>query len=208
MTGALTGAPRILHSARAYAHSHAPCDLARSLARTVVFEESIAHIGAPFRIALSQEGDDEYEACVLLDHIPHNDNNKPVYGDESTYTKTFVTIMIPDVYCERCSLQLINPMTDKLPSAGMTNCTYDPTCTNCPEEPGTCFSVYHSCANVRILGSVPRSEFTCPPQPADWPYTELPSGVYFVNEVGNFTADGQWLVGVPPFYTTPVGVCV
>lgn len=38
----------------------------------MVFEESIAHKGAPFRISLSKEGEDEYESCILLNHIPHN----------------------------------------------------------------------------------------------------------------------------------------
>ena len=182
---------------------------ARAGARSaVVFEESIAHKGAPFRIALSNENEDEYESCVLLDHIPHNDNNSPVFGMPATYTKTYVTINIPDVQCDLCALQLVNPMTDKLAGAGMQNCTYDATCTDCPDKPGTCFSVYHSCANVRITGSVPRSSFRCPAQPADWPYADLPVSTYFIGEIGEFSADGQWLVGVPANYTTPTGPCV
>lgn len=83
------------------------------------------------------------------------DNNAPVYGAEGTYTKTYVTVVIPDVKCDRCALQLMNPMTDKLAQYGMTNCTYDPTCTQC-NDGFHCFSNYHSCANVRITGSVPR----------------------------------------------------
>jgi hypothetical protein len=174
----------------------------------VVFEESIAHKGSPFRIALSREGEDEYESCILLDHIPHNDANSPVFGVESTYTKTYVTITIPDVQCTRCSLQLVNPMTDKLAGAGMANCTYDATCTNCPDKPGTCFSVYHSCANVRINGRTPRAQFTCPSQPATWPYGNLTTSFYYIGEVGEFSADGEWLANVPAEYTTPVGRCV
>lgn len=73
----------------------------------MVFEESIAHKGAPFRIALSTEGsDDEYSSCILLNHIPHNDRNAPTYGDESTWTKTYITIEIPDVKCDKCALQV------------------------------------------------------------------------------------------------------
>lgn len=83
------------------------------------------------------------------------DLNEPVYGVESTYTKTYITVEIPDVYCERCALQLLNPMTDKLEGNGQSNCTYDPLCSNC-NDGVSCFSNYHSCANVRILGSIPR----------------------------------------------------
>ena len=157
---------------------------------------------------LSREAEDEYESCILLDHIPHNDDNSPIFGVESTYTKTYITINIPDVACERCSLQLMNPMTDKLAGAGMANCTYDANCTNCPDLPGTCFSNYHSCANVRITGSVPRSQYACPAQPRSWPYSTLPTSVYFIGEVGAFSADGEWLADVPAEFTTPVGPCV
>lgn len=135
------------------------------------------------------------------------DRNKPVYSDESTYTKTYITVMIPDVACERCSLQLMNPMTDKLPSNGMSNCTYDPECTTC-NDGVRCFSNYHSCANVRILGTKPRDEFTCGSQPDNWPWADLPDNVYFVGERANYTADDLWLLDVPEDFTTPVGPCI
>jgi hypothetical protein len=38
---------------------------------TLTFEESISHIGSPFRIAILDET--ETQTVVLLDHIPHND---------------------------------------------------------------------------------------------------------------------------------------
>jgi len=175
----------------------------------VVFEESIAHKGAPFRIALSTEGsDNEYSSCILLNHIPHNDNNNPVYGVESTYTKTYVTVQIPNVRCERCALQLLNPMTDKLESNGMSQCVYDPLCTTC-NDGVSCFSNYHSCANVRINGTIPRADFKCPAaQPANWPYNHLPADTYYPREIGEFSADGQWLANVPAEYSTPAGNCV
>jgi len=134
---------------------------------TVMWEESIAHEGAPFRISLSGDGDDS-EACVLLDHIPHDPNartGKPLF-DESTFHRYFMTIEIPDVACERCSLHLSNPMTDKIGAAGLPGgegCT----------EPGTCFSNYHSCTKpLKITGTTPRADYTCPGGlPADWPKT-------------------------------------
>lgn len=134
----------------------------------VVFEESIHHTGSPFRISLSSDGNDE-NPCVLLDHIPHNDCCKPSYWDEDTYTQYTITINIPNIQCERCSLHLSNPMTDKIGSDGAPDgkgCT----------DPGSCFSVYHSCTRpLRIKGdanAVKRNEYTCPDWRSlneDWP---------------------------------------
>ena len=137
----------------------------------VVFEESIYHTGAPFRIALSGDGTDS-EACTLLDHIPHNDfAERPNFRDESTYTQYAVTIDIPDVNCERCSLHLSNPMTDKIGSAG------SPSGVGCTDPDGTCFSSYYSCTRpFKIVGTssaAKRSEYQCSYDsgsgPADWP---------------------------------------
>lgn len=135
---------------------------------TIMWEESIAHEGAPWRISLSGDGDDA-EACPLLDHIPHDPNARtvgPPYFDPSTYHRYFITIEIPDVACERCSLHLSNPMTDKIGDDGLPDgqgCT----------EPGTCFSNYHSCTTpLKITGTTPRADYTCPGGlPADWPKT-------------------------------------
>ena len=132
----------------------------------VFFEESIYHTGGPFRIALSGDGSDESNVCVLLDHIPHNDDlsSFPVIFDESTYTPYSITINIPNVQCDRCSLQLANPMTDKIGEDGA------PDGKGCTDPNGSCFSVYHSCTvPFRIVGSIPRAEYSCPGQPADWP---------------------------------------
>jgi len=134
----------------------------------VTFEESVHHTGAPFRISLSGDGSDD-ESCVLLDHIPHNDDAhpRPRLYEPSTYTAYAVTIDIPDVYCERCSLHLANPMTDKIGDRG------GPDGIGCTDPDGTCFSVYHSCTRpIRVTGSVPRSEYQCPPvggSLSDWP---------------------------------------
>lgn len=137
----------------------------------VVFEESIYHTGAPFRISLSGDGTDA-DACTLLDHIPHNDLAvRPNFRDESTYTQYAVTIDIPDVNCESCSLHLSNPMTDKIGGAG------SPFGIGCTDPDGTCFSVYYSCTRpFRIIGTssaTTRSQYQCPYDagsgPVDWP---------------------------------------
>lgn len=92
-------------------------------------------------------------------------------NDETTYTPYAITINIPNVNCERCSLHLSNPMTDKIGSDG------SPTGIGC-SDPGTCSSVYHSCTRpFRIIGdvddgAVERSEYVCPSLQSsnpDWP---------------------------------------
>mmetsp|Transcript_13572 Transcript_13572/g.27564 ORF Transcript_13572/g.27564 Transcript_13572/m.27564 type:complete len:328 (+) Transcript_13572:52-1035(+) len=135
----------------------------------IIFEESIHHTGSPFRISLSNDGTDD-DACVLLDHIPHNDCCRPGFFDESSYTKYAVTIEIPNVKCERCSLHLSNPMTDKNGSDG------SPSGIGCTDPDGSCFSVYYSCTEpFRIVGdenAVQRNEYSCPDWRSvneDWP---------------------------------------
>ena len=73
---------------------------------TIVWEESIAHQGAPWRFSLSGDGDD-LEECILLDHVPHNPDSNPDFDDESTYTQYSVTLIIPDVACEKCSIHMV-----------------------------------------------------------------------------------------------------
>ena len=106
------------------------------------------------------DGTDD-DACVLLDHIPHNDCCNPDYNDPTTYTPYAISIIIPNIICEHCSLHLSNPMTDKIGDDG------SPLGIGCT-DPGSCFSVYHSCTkSFRIVGdandgAVQRSDFVCP----------------------------------------------
>eukprot|EP00931_Biecheleriopsis_adriatica_P117312 TRINITY_DN92843_c0_g1_i1.p1 TRINITY_DN92843_c0_g1~~TRINITY_DN92843_c0_g1_i1.p1 ORF type:complete len:420 (+),score=37.92 TRINITY_DN92843_c0_g1_i1:55-1260(+) len=136
---------------------------------TVVFEESVHHRGAPTRIALSGDGTDSWDkSCVLLDHIPHDENSRPTFRDDSTYHKFYVTVDIPDVNCEKCSLHLGNPMTDKIGKAGASDGE------GCSDPYGSCFSVYYSCTKTfRIVGSTgasQRKDYACPgPAKAGWP---------------------------------------
>jgi len=111
--------------------------------------ETVNHIGAPFRIALSIGSDDYYDRFVLLDHIPHNDAGSPSFEDPKPY---MMEIEIPDIHCPRCSLQVLSIMTDKLVTRGLECCSYPNSVV-----PGdtVCFSVYHSCANVDIRGKIP-----------------------------------------------------
>lgn len=81
---------------------------------TITWLESISHPGAPGRFALSLDGSDEgFESCILLDHVPHDELSYPTFTDPLTYHRSSITLWIPDVYCERCNLQLITFMTGK-----------------------------------------------------------------------------------------------
>jgi hypothetical protein len=61
----------------------------------------------------------ETARIILLDHIPHNDFAKPVANIEKTYVEYKMSIQIPDVDCEKCSLQLLYVMTDKSVKCGV-----------------------------------------------------------------------------------------
>lgn len=178
---------------------------------TIHIEESIAHTGAPWRISLSLDGSDD-DACTLLDHIPHDDTSSPNYGVESTYHSLYLTVEIPDVACERCSLHMSNPMTDKIGHAG------SPSGSGC-KEPGTCFSVYYSCSTaLNISGATPRDQYSCPSNPpADWPTSWTSpdtGGAVDASTPGLYrresaTWSGGWLQDAPVRYRTPAGgLCV
>ena len=142
---------------------------------TLTWEESIAHVGSPFRLAILDEH--EKVKVVLADHIPHNDAAKSSFL-ERTYTPYHLTVEIPDVECEKCTLQLIYFMTDKTVKCGSLFCTYhaddsacsghidaaQPTCFGAPndvpcKEKDSCFSNYHTCTDVSIAGTRAIEEF-------------------------------------------------
>ena len=91
---------------------------------TLTWEESISHAGSPFRIAILDET--ETARMVLLDHIPHNDESAPNSQDEATFVPYRVSVNIPDVKCDKCSLQLLYVMTDKSTKCGIQTCYYNP----------------------------------------------------------------------------------
>jgi hypothetical protein len=183
---------------------------------TFTWEESITHTGSPFRIAILDES--ETARVVLLDHIPHNEKSLPDRNDESTYVEYKISVNIPNVKCDKCSLQLLYVMTDKSVKCGIPTCYYNPddaackgntdpnaaTCAGAPNSEvcvaeGECFSNYHSCADVQILGTQPLSDFAFDSQPADWPYSSMKMQ-YYGAEVGDWSEG--WLTGIPANYTT------
>lgn len=163
---------------------------------TIKWEETINHPGAPTRFALSLDGvDDGYEDCVLLDHVPHNDAFSNTYGPQpTTPTQYSITLYIPDVACERCTLQMISVMSDEVHGVPyFTSCAYQ----GAQDKHGqpTCQQVYHSCAVVKINGSKPRNELAkCPSfnQQLQWPFMngQTPSVYNWKGDPGTYNKQG------------------
>jgi len=159
----------------------------------IIVEEVVNHVGAPFRIALSPMNDNYYNRYVLLDHMPHND----IWGRNYSFDNPKVysiEINIPDIDCPRCSLQALNVMTDKLPSRDLKCCTY-------PDEgDGYCFSVYHSCANVRIPGKIPIADYSHVYTGPCGPYAQISA---------NWTqnADHSWFITDPNYIRAINNTC-
>lgn len=185
--------------------------------QTLTFEESVAHTGAPFRISILDEN--EVEQIVLLDHVPHNNNSKPVPYVESTYVPYSISVYIPDVLCTKCSIRAIMVMTDKSVACGWNICTYHPddsecsghtdssppcagASTNTPcKYANSCFSNYHTCVDVTINGNTPigSGNFT---QPDNWPFAKM-TNLQYGDEWGNW--QNGWLQGVPSVFNTQAG---
>jgi len=108
---------------------------------TVSIAETMAHNGAALRFALSYDSDDHFDKLVVLDHVPH-------YDTTSAGT-LYVDLDIPNVQCSRCALQVISVRTDDFSNG---NCCNYPISEDISLE---CRTVYHSCSNIVITGSVP-----------------------------------------------------
>ena len=156
---------------------------------SLTFLNTVAHSGTPWRIALRREGSGaaaSFEDCVLLDHIPGEVSPKTGVPD-GLYR---VTVTIPDIHCSRCSLQLFNPMTDKITRP---SCTFDPARTIGPTgDAPLCGSNYFSCADVAINGTGVGAldAATCAPPASTaadgWPYSALEPLVYSKNEAATW----------------------
>jgi hypothetical protein len=149
---------------------------------TVTWLESIPHPGAPARFALSFDGvDDGFESCILLDHVPHDEYSRPDFRDPTTYHRASITLFIPDVYCERCYLQLMTVMSDEIHGVPRdSTCAYHGAVdagTLVTTNEDLCPVVYHSCAPVSINGTIPRKDIaTCNTaeleQQLNWPFMD------------------------------------
>lgn len=102
----------------------------------VVFREYIDHPGH-FRIAFDADGDDDFKDPPCLSHCDtRTDPSPPVFGEYSDPTvlldaipdsnggRSSITITLPDVECDRCTLQVIQVMYDKRPITSPGNDIY------------------------------------------------------------------------------------
>ena len=186
---------------------------------TLTWEESVAHVGSPFRISILDEN--ENVQVVLLDHIPHDDSAKATPYIEGSYQPYHITVTIPDVKCEKCVLQLVYFMTDKTTKCGVDVCTYYPQDSACSghtdaaagkcfgapndipcEKADACFSNYHTCTDVAIEGVKSFVDFEMDLQPATWPWKNLTMGRYGLEDA---EWEGGWLKDVPKEFTSLVG---
>ncbi|GFR67499.1 hypothetical protein ElyMa_001999000, partial [Elysia marginata] len=178
---------------------------------TVHFEETKFIKGSPFRIVLidnkgnkdiafnsdnkTESLEEESKSCLLLDHIPHNDHaiisdvclkkgNEYPLGicAESSY---YITVRIPDVSCEDCSLvvqQVDVPTKNAVCDLNQGNSTV-----------GNCY-LFSSCARVRIRptdegkgNDLSACENYLENIPGDWPYR--PKDLYKTNQGAILTFD-------------------
>lgn len=113
-----------------------------------------------------------------------------------------IEVEIPDIDCPKCSIQVLNIMTDKI---GEQGCTY-------PGQPGgwlkltqlihpllgaantiACPSVYHTCANVIITGSIPAAEYTHELETICGPYAPGTALEWSLdNSILNFSCDADF----------------
>ncbi len=194
---------------------------------TVSWEEGVPHAGAPTRIALALEDTPAgwARACVLLDHIPHRDaplGAPPVVpGVPGSYTRSRLTLTLPDVRCDRCVLQLVTAMTD-----GAHGVPHGARCALRPfgsvegnndddDEARTLplCPAYFSCATIAINGTAANTAANataasaCGAPPADWPHARAAANVYgSAADVGRWSRAG-WLLDAPPAYRAPAGPC-
>ncbi|KAH9523025.1 hypothetical protein Btru_065539 [Bulinus truncatus] len=179
---------------------------------TIRFEETKFQPDSPFRIILHEYSkhpihsngtnstritEDVEKSCVLLDHIPHHNqgvitkecsekgNEYPLgICTESTY---YITVKIPDIKCEDCTLQLqqiIPKSGNKLCDVSQSNETGNATECN----------VYYSCAKVTISPTIDganRDINYCADYmrnlPGDWPYR--PEYMFTTDQGASLTFD-------------------
>ncbi len=69
--------------------------------QAIEFRETINHNGAPYRLALSFNDDDNFNTHVLLDQIPHNDEGRHIVTEGVIYV--CVCLKAQQVEAARCT---------------------------------------------------------------------------------------------------------
>lgn len=109
--------------------------------------ETIAHRGAPVRIAISTTGPsanlDNFKTIANM--IGNNLESQGNAGSAPDGYPYFITVELPDIDCPNCMLQLIQIMTDKNPVGTLSD----------PEG----WVSYYSCSKIAITGKGDAAEW-------------------------------------------------
>ena len=87
----------------------------------VYWEETINHPGW-FRIAFSKDGKTGFDDNVLKDDIKDDQDGYVSYNDPDTWHQFSTTVTLPDIECDKCTIQLIQVMTDRDPPTNYYSC--------------------------------------------------------------------------------------
>jgi len=161
------------------------------------FYENVAHEGAPLRLAISMNGDDNFDEHVLMSHMPHADSAQfvPFLGG---FSYSFV-VDVPNVKCDRCAFQLLSIMTDKIQSGKC--CSYP------ADSAYKCFSVYHSCANVKINGTAAALSPGLPKNMTQYWHKKEGTTTAYVNMDGDWQLKGAYRQFNPTACTCDANKC-
>jgi hypothetical protein len=126
-------------------------ELPSGSAVTVMFDEYVDHPGH-FRIAFDADGDDDFADPVCLSGCATRHPEFQLYGDpgilldgiaDTAGGESQVSVTLPDVECDRCTLQVIQVMTDKPPYT----------------SPGN--DIYYQCADLVLRRAAPACAGDC-----------------------------------------------
>jgi hypothetical protein len=115
------------------------CEFQPGATIVVAWDETVEHPGH-FRISFDQDGEDDFVDPAAFDDLDSDDSvlldgiaDRSTYGSDRGYTQELV---LPDVECDSCTLQVIQVMTDK-PPYGDGN------------------DIYYQCADIVLSASAP-----------------------------------------------------
>jgi len=115
------------------------CEFQPGATIVVAWDETVDHPGH-FRISFDDDGEDDFVDPAGFDELDSADSvlidgiaDRDTYGSERGYTQELV---LPDVECDNCTLQVIQVMTDK-PPYGDGN------------------DIYYQCADIVLSATAP-----------------------------------------------------
>jgi len=132
---------------------------------TIIIGEYAHHSGQPMRLAISSPNMEDFEDCIILNHIPQHTLGSPA-GNMT------IEIKVPDMTCRNCTLQLMGFETQNLDNDEC--CAYHSE----DEDERTCeLQQYYSCANIDIVGGSRDRSDVCR-QPNGWAFRDYKCNYY------------------------------